>query len=126
MDKPCVFHTFQPGKPANHLTRNCSWLDDILAGRAGPFGPSRPPVPAAPSPLTGANTVAIPPRPVNLGNQSNAGNASVNQIDQSYNPNIVPEAQERAEMSSRNMIRATWSLRPKEQTSRACTGSVWR
>jgi hypothetical protein len=24
MDKPCVFHTFQPGKPANHLTRNCS------------------------------------------------------------------------------------------------------
>jgi hypothetical protein len=37
MDKPCVFHTFQPGKPVNHLTRNCSWLDDILAGRAGPF-----------------------------------------------------------------------------------------
>jgi hypothetical protein len=36
MDKPCVFHTFQPGKPANHLTRNCLWLDDILAGRAGP------------------------------------------------------------------------------------------
>jgi hypothetical protein len=20
MDKPCVFHNFQPGKPANHLT----------------------------------------------------------------------------------------------------------
>jgi hypothetical protein len=86
MDKPCVFHTFQPGKPANHLTRNCSWLDDILAGHAGPFGLARPPIPAAPSPLTGANTVAVPPRPVNPGNQSNAGNAGVNQVDQSYNP----------------------------------------
>jgi hypothetical protein len=36
--------------------------------------------------LTGANTVAIPPRSVNPGNQSNAGNAGVNQVDQSYNP----------------------------------------
>jgi hypothetical protein len=35
--------------------------------------------------LTGANTVAVPPRPVNPGNQSNAGNAGVNQVDQSYN-----------------------------------------
>jgi hypothetical protein len=65
MDKPCVFHTFQPGKPANHLTRNCSWLDDILARHAGPFGPARSPIPAALSLLTGANTVAVPPRPVN-------------------------------------------------------------
>jgi hypothetical protein len=81
MDKPCVFHTFQSGKPAKHLTRNCSWLDDILAGRAGPFGPARTPVPAAPSPLTGANIVAVPPRPVNPGNQSNTGNAGVNQVD---------------------------------------------
>jgi hypothetical protein len=86
MDKPCVFHTFQPGKPANHLTRNCSCLDDILAGRAGPFGPARPPIPAAPSPLTGANTVVVLPRPVNPGNQSNAENAGVNQVDQNYNP----------------------------------------
>jgi hypothetical protein len=86
MDKPCVFHTFQPGKPANHLTRKCSWLDDILAGRAGPWGSARPPILAAPSPLTGANTVAVPPRPVNPGSQSNAGNAGVNQVDQSYNP----------------------------------------
>jgi hypothetical protein len=85
MDKPCVFHTFQPGKPANHLTRNCSWLDDILAGRAGPFGPARPPVPAAPSPLTGANTIAVPPRPGNPENQNNTKNAAVNQVDQSYN-----------------------------------------
>jgi hypothetical protein len=81
MDKPCVFHTFQPGKPANHLTRNCSWLDDILAGRAGPFGSARPPVPAAPSPLIGANTIAVPPRPGNPRNQSNVGNAGVNQVD---------------------------------------------
>jgi hypothetical protein len=36
--------------------------------------------------LIGANTVAIPPRPVNPENQSNAGNAGVNQVDQSYNP----------------------------------------
>jgi hypothetical protein len=36
--------------------------------------------------LTGANTIAIPPRPVKPGNQSNAGSAGVNQIDQSYNP----------------------------------------
>jgi hypothetical protein len=36
--------------------------------------------------LTGANTVAVPPRPVNPGNQSNAGNAGVNQVDQNYNP----------------------------------------
>jgi hypothetical protein len=85
MDKPCVFHTFQPGKLANHLTRNCSWLDDILAGRAGPFGLARPPVPAAPSPLIGANTIAVPPRPGNPGNQNNAKNAGVNQVDQSYN-----------------------------------------
>jgi hypothetical protein len=86
MDKPCVFHTFQPGKPANHLTRNFSCLDNILAGRAGPWGPARPSIPAAPSPLTGANTVAVPPWPVNPGNQSNAGNAGVNQVDQNYNP----------------------------------------
>jgi hypothetical protein len=86
MDKPCVFHTFQPGKPANHLTINYSWLDNILAGHAGPFGPARPPILAAPSPLTGANAVAVLPRPVNPGNQSNARNASINQVDQSYNP----------------------------------------
>jgi hypothetical protein len=86
MDKPCVFHTFQPGKPANHLTRNYSWLDNILAGRAGPFGPARPPVLAAPSPLTGANIVAVPPRPANPKNQNNAGNAGVNQVDHNYNP----------------------------------------
>jgi hypothetical protein len=85
MDKPCVFHTFQPGKPANHLTRNCSWLDGILAGRAGPFGLARPPVPTAPSPLIGANTIAVPARPDNPGNQNNARNAGVNQVDQSYN-----------------------------------------
>jgi hypothetical protein len=85
IDKPCVFHTFQSGKPANHLTKNCSWLDDILAGRTGPFGPARPPVLAAPSPLTGANTIAVPPRPGNPENQNNAGNAGVNQVDQSYN-----------------------------------------
>jgi hypothetical protein len=36
--------------------------------------------------LTGANTVAVPPRPVNPGNQGNARNADVNQVDQSYNP----------------------------------------
>jgi hypothetical protein len=36
--------------------------------------------------LTGANTVAVPHRPVNPGNQSNAENAGVNQVDQSYNP----------------------------------------
>jgi hypothetical protein len=86
MDKPCVFHTFQPGKPANHLTRNCSWLDDILAGRAGPFGPARPSVLTAPSPLIGANTVAVPPRPANPRNQNNAGNTDMNQVDHNYNP----------------------------------------
>jgi hypothetical protein len=68
------------------LTRNCSWLDDILVGHAGPFGPARPPILVAPSPLTGANTVAVPPRPANPGNQGNARNAGVNQVDQSYNP----------------------------------------
>jgi hypothetical protein len=86
MDKPCCFHTFQPDKPANHLTKNCSWLDDILAGRAGPFGLARPPVPAAPSLLTGANTVAVPPRPANPGNQNNGGNAGVHQVEHNYNP----------------------------------------
>jgi hypothetical protein len=85
MDKPCVFHTFQLGKPANHLTRNCSWLDDILVGHVGPFGPARPPVPIAPSPLTGANIVVVPPMPANPENQNNAGNAGVNQVDHSYN-----------------------------------------
>jgi hypothetical protein len=85
MDKPCVFHTFQPGKPVNHLTRNCSWLDDILAGRAGPFGLARPPVSAAPLLLTGANAVAVPPRLANLRNQGNTRNADINQVDQSYN-----------------------------------------
>jgi hypothetical protein len=85
MDKPCVFHMFQPGRPANHLTRNCSWLDDILEGHAGPFGPARPPVPAAPSPLTGANAIAVPPRPGNPENQDSARKASINQVDQSYN-----------------------------------------
>jgi hypothetical protein len=88
MDKPCVFHTFKPGKPVNHLTRNCSWLDDILVGRAGSFGPARPSVSAAPSPLTGVNTVAVPPRPVNPENQNNAGNAGVNQVCHNYNPEI--------------------------------------
>jgi hypothetical protein len=86
MDKPCVFHTFQPSKPVNHLTKNYSWLDDILAGRAGPFGPARLSVLAAPSPLTCANTVAVPPRPANPGSQNNAGNAGVNQVEHNYNP----------------------------------------
>jgi hypothetical protein len=86
MEKPCVFHTFQPGKPANHLTKNYSWLDDILAGHAGPFGPARPPILAALLPLTGANAVAVPPRLVNPRNQGNAGNAGINQVDQGYNP----------------------------------------
>jgi hypothetical protein len=36
--------------------------------------------------LTGANIVAVPPRPANPRNQSNAGKAGVNQVDQSYNP----------------------------------------
>jgi hypothetical protein len=35
--------------------------------------------------LTGANAVAVPPRLVNPGNQNNAGNAGINQVDQSYN-----------------------------------------
>jgi hypothetical protein len=61
-------------------------LDDILAGRAGPFGTARPPVSTAPSPLIGANTVAVPPRPANPGNQNNGGNASVNQVELNYNP----------------------------------------
>jgi hypothetical protein len=91
MDKPCVFHTFQPGKPANHLTRNCSWLDDILVGRICPFGQARPSVPVAPSPLIGANIVAIPPRPANPGNQNNAGNAGVNKVDHTYNPEIYAD-----------------------------------
>jgi hypothetical protein len=68
------------------LTKNCSWLDDILAGCAGPFGPARPPVLAAPSPLIGANAIAVLPRPGNPGNQNNVRNAGVNQVDQSYNP----------------------------------------
>jgi hypothetical protein len=89
MDKPCCFHTFQPDKPVNHLTRNCSWLDDILAGRVGPFGLARPPVLAAPSPLTGANTIGVPPRPANPGNQNNGGNADVHQVEHNYNPTVL-------------------------------------
>jgi hypothetical protein len=86
MDKPCCFHTFQPDKLANHLTRNGFWIDDILAGRACPFGPARPPVPAAPSPLTGANTIVVPPRPANPGNQNNNSNAGIHQVEHNYNP----------------------------------------
>jgi hypothetical protein len=56
-----------------------------MAGRASPFGLARPPVPVAPSPLTGANAIAVPPRLGNPRNQNNARNASVNQVDQSYN-----------------------------------------
>jgi hypothetical protein len=41
---------------------------------------------AAPSLLKGANTVAVPPRLANPRNQNNAGNAGVNQVDHSYNP----------------------------------------
>jgi hypothetical protein len=36
--------------------------------------------------LTGANAIAVQTMPANPGNQSNAGNASINQVDQSYNP----------------------------------------
>jgi hypothetical protein len=86
MDKPCCFHTFQPDKLANHLTRNGFWIDDILAGRACPFRPARPPVPAAPSPLTGANTIVVPPRPANPGNQNNSSNAGIHQVEHNYNP----------------------------------------
>jgi hypothetical protein len=57
-----------------------------LAGCVGPFRLARPPIPAAPSPLTSANIVAVPPRPANPENQNNTKNASVNQVDQSYNP----------------------------------------
>jgi hypothetical protein len=36
--------------------------------------------------LTGANTVAVPPRPANAGNQNNSGNAGVHQVEHNYNP----------------------------------------
>jgi hypothetical protein len=36
--------------------------------------------------LIGANAIAVPPRLGNPGNQDNTGNAGVNQVDQSYNP----------------------------------------
>jgi hypothetical protein len=36
--------------------------------------------------LTGANIIAVPPRPVNPGNQNNVRSARVNQVDQSYHP----------------------------------------
>jgi hypothetical protein len=57
-----------------------------MVGKAGLVGPARPPVPAAPSPLTGANIVAVPPRPANHKNQNNGGNASVHQVEHNYNP----------------------------------------
>jgi hypothetical protein len=40
----------------------------------------------APSPLIGANAIAVPPKLGNPKNQNNARNAGVNQVDQSYNP----------------------------------------
>jgi hypothetical protein len=36
------------------------------------------------------NTIAVPPRPSNPGNQNNARNAGVNQVDQSYNLEYYP------------------------------------
>jgi hypothetical protein len=68
MDNQCCFHTFQPDKPENHLTMNCSWFDDIVAGRAGPVGLARPAALAAPSLLTSANTIAVQPQKNNAGN----------------------------------------------------------
>jgi hypothetical protein len=38
-----------------------------------------------PSSLIGANTVAVPPRPANPGNQNNGENAGVNQVELNYN-----------------------------------------
>jgi hypothetical protein len=62
------------------------WFDEIVAERAGPVGLARSPIPAAPSPLTGVNTVAVPPRPANAENQNNGGNAGVHQVEHNYNP----------------------------------------
>jgi hypothetical protein len=76
----------QPDKLVNHLTRHCYWFDERVVGRAGSVGPARPPVLASPSPLTGANTVVVTPRPANAGNQNNSGNVGIHQVEHNYNP----------------------------------------
>jgi hypothetical protein len=35
--------------------------------------------------LIGANTIAVPPRLANLGNQNNSGNAGIHQVEHNYN-----------------------------------------
>ena len=55
LDQPCSFHTSAGGPPANHTSRQCSWMGRVARGDG--FTPR----PQAATPLTGANTQALPP-----------------------------------------------------------------
>ena len=52
LDGPCSFHTVDQRRPANHITRDCSWYHRIVKEGTGAGLPPPPP-------LTGANTVPI-------------------------------------------------------------------
>ncbi|KAK1607977.1 hypothetical protein QYE76_031650 [Lolium multiflorum] len=56
MDQPCRWHTPNPARPANHLTKDCSWTKRLLErGNAKDARDKLPP----PPPLTGANAQPV-------------------------------------------------------------------
>jgi hypothetical protein len=83
LDQPCSFHTAAAQPPANHTSRQCSWMGRVARGEG------MAPRPQTHNPLTGANAQAIPQQArVNHGPQQPARpqprNAGVNQVQHDY------------------------------------------
>ncbi|KAM0919739.1 hypothetical protein ACQ4PT_007916 [Festuca glaucescens] len=82
LDQPCSFHTLNPSKPANHTTRQCSWMNRLRQDEAGKNVPLPPP-----PPLIGANTQVMLAQPTYPPNQD--GQEGVHQVNHNNNPNVV-------------------------------------
>src|SRR4051812_1715458 len=64
LDQPCKFHTANPAKPANHTTRQCAWMKNVMESPAGMQVSSQQAHQQQPQ-LTGANAqkLMLPPPP---------------------------------------------------------------
>ena len=64
MEQPCRWHTPNPARPANHLTKDCTWTKRLMERGmmkdAKDQGTGRLP---PPPPLTGANALPVQPQP---------------------------------------------------------------
>jgi hypothetical protein len=58
MDQPCRWHTPNPGRPANHLTKDCTWTKRLMGQGTAKDAGKLPP----PPPLTGPNAIPVQPQ----------------------------------------------------------------